>query len=66
MNLNTNSTKSAEDWCKDYCDRSEYTANLTLVEKCKVIEKASWMDPAPKRNRAKPSLVARVLRFLGV
>lgn len=64
MNLNTNSTKSADQWCADYCDKSEYTANLTLVEKYAAVQKASWMDPAPVRD--KPSLIARVLRFLGV
>lgn len=45
-------------------DRSEFTANLTLVEKYKAVERASWMTPAPKR--VKPGLIARVLRFLGV
>jgi len=67
MNLNTNSDKSADQWMTDYCDgrkASEFDANLTLVEHYKAVDRASWMDPAPKR--AKPSLMARVLRFLGV
>lgn len=50
-------------------DRSEYAANLSLVAKYSDVQKASWMTPARVDNSSKyvkPSLLVRVLRFLGV
>jgi len=52
-------------WISEYCN--EYDANISLVEKSKQIDYAKWAERVPTRpRRIKPSLMVRVLRFLGL